>query len=84
MSNIDSIRFNTRGLLGNILRILGVVAIILGFVCAANFTKEDAGLYYHRTNHALVLFYIAGGVFTSVFNFALAAVTDYCEKHLDD
>lgn len=60
--------------------IVGIASIILGLVCATNFTKVYHH-YYSETNTALVVLYIAGGVLTGLFNFALAVIVDACQKY---
>lgn len=60
--------------------IVGIVTIILGFICASNFTKDYSG-YFVRTNNALVVLYIAGGFLAGLFNFALAVIVDACDKY---
>lgn len=63
-----------------IINVVGVTAIILGFICAANFTKDYSG-YWPRTNYALVVLYIAGGILSGIFSFALAVIVDACDKY---
>lgn len=60
--------------------IVGIASIILGFVCAEQFTKDYSG-YWVRTNHALVVLYIAGGILAGLSNFALAVIVDACQKY---
>lgn len=61
-------------------RIFGVACIVLGLICAKSFTEEYSGYYWH-TNYALVVIYIAGGLITGMFNFALAIIVDACDKY---
>lgn len=61
-------------------RIIGVASIILGLICAGNFTTDYSG-YFSHTNYALVVAYITGGFLMGMFNFALAIIVDACQRY---
>lgn len=66
--------------LSKVLVIVGILAIVLGCVCAITLS-EDSSRYFSHTNWGLVVLYIAGGVLSGIFNFALAVIVDACQKY---
>lgn len=78
--SVDDNPFRGMCALSAVFVIVGIASILLGFVCASNFTKDYSG-FFSRTNHALVVLYIASGILTGLFNFALAVIVDACQKY---
>lgn len=66
--------------LSKVLVCVGILAIVIGCICAACFTTDYSG-YYSRTNSALVILYLAGGVLSGIFSFAMAIIVDACQKY---
>ncbi len=66
--------------LSKVLVYVGILAIVLGCVCAITLS-EDSSRYFSHTNWGLVVLYIAGGVLSGIFNFALAVIVDACQKY---
>lgn len=68
--------------LAKVLKVLGIIAIIAGMICAFKFTKDYSG-YYVTRNVALIVMYIASGVITGMGFFSLSVIVDACKKYLD-
>lgn len=66
--------------LSKVLVCVGILAIVLGCVCAAAFTDDYSG-YRIETNGALVVMYLAGGFISGIFSFAMAIIVDACQKY---
>ena len=65
-----------------VLVLVGFASIIAGFVCADEFGTEYLGYGISHKNETAQFLYIAGGILTGLYNFALAVIVDACYKYI--
>ena len=60
--------------------VLGLGSIAFG-IFGATKLSTDYSRYYASTNETAVILYLAGGLMSAMFNFALAVIVDACQKY---
>lgn len=67
--------------LAAVLRIVAVISVIAGAICAYNFGTEFNGFWRER-NTAVTFIYAASGIFSGIFWWALSDIVEACQRYI--
>ena len=67
--------------LAAVLRIVAVISVIAGAICAYNFGTEFNG-YWRERNAATTFIYAASGIVSGIFWWALSDIVEACQRYI--
>ena len=67
--------------LAAVLRIVAVISVIAGAICAYNFGDTYNG-FWHERNAVVTTLWVAGGIMNALLWWALSIIVEACNKYL--
>lgn len=67
--------------LAAVLRIIAVISVIAGAICAYNFGDTFNG-FWHERNAVVTTLWVAGGIMNALLWWALSIIVEACNKYL--
>ena len=76
-----NVQENGYGAFPAVLKVVAVLCVIIGIVCAVNLGTEFNGFWRER-NTVTTFFYAANGILSGVFWWALSDIVEACQRYI--
>lgn len=77
----NNVQQETISFLAAVLRIVAVISVIAGAICAYNFGDTYNG-FWHERNAVVTTLWVAGGIMNALLWWALSIIVEACNKYL--